>query len=65
MNLYTLCEKTEVEKAIVTTMPRKNIGTNVKCCRKKHFLGIRKGLNLGFKAGILGCHPRDNGHVTH
>ena len=39
--------------------------------------GIRKGLNLGFKAGIqlqninntedwaLGFHTRDNGHVTH
>ena len=39
--------------------------------------GIRKGLNLGFKALIqlqkknhtedwaLGCHPRDNGDVTH
>ena len=43
---------------------------------KLHFLGIRKGLNLGFKAGIqlqnknhtedcaLGCHTRDNGNVT-
>ena len=45
--------------------------------RKLHFLGIRKGLNLGFKAGIqrqninhtedwaVGCDPRDNGQVTH
>ena len=43
----------------------------------KHFLGIRKGLNLGLKAWnqlqnknhtedwALGCHPRENGHVTY
>ena len=44
---------------------------------EKHFLGIRKLLNLGLKAEkqlqnenhtedwALGSHPRDNGHVTH
>ena len=39
--------------SVVDTMPCKNIGTNDKCCRKVALLKyIRKGLNLGFKAGI-------------
>ena len=52
-------------------------GQTAKFARKYHFLGIRKVLNLGFKAEkqlqnenhdedwALGSHPRDNGHVTH
>ena len=60
-------------------MPCKNIGTNDKFFRKVALLRYTEilYLNLGFKAGIqlqnknhtedwaLGCHPRDNGHVTH
>ena len=52
-------------------------GQTAKFARTYHFLGIRKVLNLGFKAvkqlqnenhtedWALGSHPRDNGHVTH
>ena len=46
-------------------------------CREVALLRYTEGLNLGFKAGIqlqnknhiedwaLGCHPHDNGHVSH
>ena len=56
---------------------KKICGQTAKFAQKYHFLGIRKVLNLGFKAEkqlqnenhtedwALGSHPRDNGHVTH
>ena len=58
-------------------MPCKNIGTNDKVCRKVAILVYGKRLFSGHKAEkqlrnqnhtedwAVGCHPRDNCHVTH
>ena len=75
MKMYTFFKIRNLVKGLQSRS--KNLWTNGKICTKDHLLGIRKVLNLGFKAEkrlqnenhtedwALGSHPRDNGHVTH
>ena len=56
-------------------MPCKNIGTNDKFCRKVALLRYTERLKFRSQSRetaskpkphrAIGCHPRDNGHVTH
>ena len=57
-------------------MPCKNIGTNHKFCRKVELLRYTERLKFRFQSWnsaskqkphrrlVLGCNPRDNGHVS-